>query len=311
MADELSRRRLLQSAALGLAAAPGLLRAASAAKRQRPLLGVYCGNDPKEILQFEQWLGRKVDGVLGYTGGASWADFDGSVPWAAGLWSEIDRRVLWSVPLIPKGASLEEAAAGAYDDHYRKAAQALAGFRKQEKVLYLRTGWEFNGDWMPWTAHGKPKAFAGAFRRFVDCFRAASKRFVVEWNVNVGDVGMNPEDAYPGDDVVDIVGMDVYWQLQWDPKDPVKAWENARDRTYGLKWHQEFAKRHGKPTSYSEWGVSSDDAEPYLKLMQEWLDSHPVIYHTYWNSNADYPGQLSRGQYPKAAMAYKRLFGRR
>ncbi|MES2462593.1 MAG: hypothetical protein V4671_18575, partial [Armatimonadota bacterium] len=77
-----------------------------------PLLGVYCGNDPRAVLQFETWLGRKVDGVLGYTGGASWEDFDGSVGWAANLWRGIDRTVFWSVPLIPKGATLAEAARG-------------------------------------------------------------------------------------------------------------------------------------------------------------------------------------------------------
>ena len=65
---------------------------------RKPLLGVYCGNDPRAIVAFEAWLGRPVDGVLGYTGGASWADYDGSVPWAADLWRALDRRVLWSVP---------------------------------------------------------------------------------------------------------------------------------------------------------------------------------------------------------------------
>ncbi len=38
---------------------------------------------------------------------------------------------------------------------------------------------------------------------------------------------MNLEDAYPGDDVVDIVGRDFYWNTQGDPKDPVRG-EGAR-----------------------------------------------------------------------------------
>jgi hypothetical protein len=135
---------------------------------------VYCGNDPKAILQFEDWLGKKTDGVLGYTGGASWNDFDGSVPWATDLWSKLDRTVFWSVPLIPKGATLTAAAKGDYNDHYRKAAEHLALFRPQEARLNLRTGWEFNGDWMPWTGKKDPEAFAEAFRQFVTTFRFRS-----------------------------------------------------------------------------------------------------------------------------------------
>jgi hypothetical protein len=274
----------------------------------KPLLGVYCGNDPDAILEFERWLGRKVDGILGYTGAASWADFDGSVPWAVGLWQKIDRPVFWSVPLIPKGATLEEAAKGAYDDHYRKAAEHLKNFRPRDGKLHLRTGWEFNGDWFPWTATRDPKAFVGAFRRFVTSFRSASNRFLFEWNVNIGQT-MNPEDAYPGDRFVDVIGMDFYWQLKWDPADPKAAWDNALHRRYGLEWHQKFAAERRKPTSYSEWGISSNNAAFYIEQAKAWFDRHDVLFHSYWNSDADYPGKLSSGQYPRAGATFRSLFG--
>lgn len=306
-----TRRRLLKTAGLGIAALPALEPLRAETRTSRPLLGVYCGNDPDAVLQYERWLGRKTEGILGYTGGANWEDFDGSVPWAMGLWRKIDRRVLWSVPLIPKGASLEEAAKGAYDDHYRKAAGHLKNFRPRDPVLYVRTGWEFNGDWFPWSAQKDPGAFGGAFRRFAAAFRSASKRFRIEWNVNIGEAGMEkPEAAYPGDDHVDIIGMDFYWNTQWDPKDPKEAWEQARRRPYGLEWHQEFARKHKKPTAYSEWGIKENNAGPYLREVKRWFERHPVLYQTYWNSNADFPGELSKGQYPAAGAVYRELFGR-
>jgi hypothetical protein len=276
----------------------------------RELLGVYCGNTPSEVTQFESWLGRNVDGILGYTGNADWSDYDGSVGWAVGLWGALDRRVLWSVPLIPSGASLTEAAAGKYDDHYRKAAQTLATYRPQESVLYIRTGWEFNGDWFPWTAQGKAKDFAGAFQRFVTVFRSVSKRFKIEWNVNIGEVGMNPEDAYPGDPYVDIIGMDFYWNTQWDPKDPAEGYNYMVTRKWGLKWHQDFAAAHGKPTAYSEWGVMSNDAAPYIEQVKVWFTSHDVIYQTYWNSDVAFKGKLSSDQYKAAGTAYRTAFGK-
>jgi hypothetical protein len=275
---------------------------------EAPLVGAYCGNSVDALKQFEQWLGRPVDGVLGYTGNASWEDYDGSVGWATGLWSAIDRRVFWSVPLIVNGASLAQAGAGAYDEHYRKAAQTLAGYRPQDPELYIRTGWEFNGNWFPWNAQGKAADFVAAFRRFVTVFRSVSTRFVFEWNVNVGDVGMDPETAYPGDAYVDVIGMDFYWQPEL-PSDGQQAWDQQVNRKWGLGWHQSFAKTHKKPTSYSEWGVRSNEAAPYIQQAKTWFATHPVLFHTYWNGNNEYPGKLSDGQYPSAGAAYKAAFG--
>lgn len=273
------------------------------------LLGVYVGNDVAGVQQFETWLGHRVNGILGYTGNASWQDYDGSVGWAAGLWSAIDRPVFWSVPLIPNGASLAEAAKGNYNDHYRKAAQTLAAFRPQDQVLYIRTGWEFNGDWFPWTTHGgKSQDFVGAFRQFVTTFRSVSSRFVFEWNVNIGDVGANPEEAYPGDAYVDIIGMDFYWNTQWDPVDPIAAWNSMLTRKWGLQWHQDFATAHGKPTAYSEWGIMSSQGAPYVTRAKAWFDSHNVIYQTYWNSDFAFKGKLSDGQYGAAGDQYRSSF---
>jgi hypothetical protein len=282
----------------------------SAGELDHEIQGVYCGNSTDAVTQFEGWFGKPTGGILGYTGNASWDDFDGSVGWAAGLWGALDRRVLWSVPLIPTGANLNDAAAGMYDDHYEKAAQTLAKYRPQENVLYVRTGWEFNGDWFPWTAQGgKAKAFAGAFQHFVTAFRSVSNRFRFEWNVNLGDSGMNPEDAYPGDDSVDVIGMDFYWNLQYDDADPAMAWSSKLTQKYGLQWHQDFATTHHKPTAYSEWGIMSDKAGPYIQSAKAWFTAHDVVYQTYWNSNSAFTGQLSNGQYPNAGAAYKAAFG--
>ena len=66
-------------------------------------LGVYVGNDPAGVQRFESWLGRPVDAVLGYIGNASWSDFTSG--WADWLWSQVDREIYWSVPLIVNCAS--------------------------------------------------------------------------------------------------------------------------------------------------------------------------------------------------------------
>jgi hypothetical protein len=281
------------------------------ANRHPSKLNVYAGTDVDAILQFEGWLGRRVDGVLGFIGDRDWDDFDGSVEWAMDEWRQLDRPVYWSVPLIPNGgATLEQAATGAYDDRYRRAAEAFAAFRPQDAEINIRVGWEFNGDWFPWKAAGKPQAFIGAFQRFVTIFRDVSSRFVFEWNVNIADGGMNPETAYPGDDYVDIIGMDFYWFKQQDPRDPLEAWNTMLSRQYGLQWHQDFASAHDKPTAYSEWGVQLDEASAYIQRASAWFERHGVAFHTYWNDNAAFEGKLSDDDhYPRAAATYRASFG--
>jgi hypothetical protein len=81
------------------------------------------------------------------------------------------------------------------------------------------------------------------------------------------------------------------------------------NQKWGLKWHQDFAKAHNKPTAYSEWGVRYDNAGYYMEQAKLWFDQHPVIYHNYWNANNDYPGKLSDGQYSATGAAYRTAFG--
>jgi hypothetical protein len=297
----------------GCAAAPDAasssddVTASKSGLQAEPALGVYVGNDPSDLAPFESFLGRKVDGFLGYTGNGNWADYDGSVGWATDTFGSLDRPVFWSVPLIPDDASLEEAASGAYNDHYIAAAQTLADFRPQDGKLNIRTGWEFNGGWFHWNGRGQPDNFKGAFRQFVKSFRSVSDRFVFEWNVNVG-LDMDLEEAYPGDDVVDVVGMDFYWNSS-EISDPEQAWENMVNQQWGLDWHQNFAARHNKSTSYSEWGVNSNDGAPYVEHAADWFRSHDVAFHTYWDSDFNFEGKISNGEHAGTGRAYKQAFG--
>lgn len=274
-----------------------------------PALGAYVGNSPSELRQFEQWLGRPVAQITAHTGRANWKDWIDSIKWSIELWSPLDRPICWTIPLFADGGSLADAANGAYDDYYQQAARMLAQTRQSDQVVYVRTGEEFNGDWMPWSAVGHERDFIGAYRHFVEAFRSVSARFRFEWNVNVRETRMNAADAYPGDDDVDVVGMDFYYNTQWNPTDPGKAWNEMVYSPYGLKWLEDFALAHNKPTAYPEWGINSDGAGPYIEKAAHWFSEHNVLYQSVWNSNDAFPGKLSNGQYPDAARAYVRSFG--
>lgn len=273
------------------------------------IFGVYVGNSPSAVNDFETWMDRPVDAILAYVGRNNWADFTGSASWAVKLWANIDRPVLWSVPLIVNNSSLESAARGDYDAYFREVAQSLAASRPQDPVIYVRTGWEFNGQWFPWKAAGKEEAYIGAYRQFVDAFRSVSDRFRFDWSPNIGDLGMDPAAAYPGDAYVDVISLDFYHNTAYDPRDPATAWNHQVNRPYGLRWHQEFAAAHGKPTAYSEWGVSTNDAAPYVRAAADWFAAHDVLYHAYWDSTADYPGKLSNGRNPDTGAVFREEFG--
>ncbi|MFC3127242.1 glycosyl hydrolase, partial [Pseudoroseomonas globiformis] len=129
-----------------------------------------------------------------------------------------------------------------------------------------------------------------------------------EWNVNEAYGGMDPAKAYPGDHYVDIVGMDFYFNPQWQNWDSAKAFEHVRDQKYGLQWLEDFAKAHGKPTAYSEWGAQGNNASGFIKAAADWFESHNVVYQSYWDSNAQYPGRLSDGSDWNTGSAYKSEF---
>jgi hypothetical protein len=76
---------------------------------------------------------------------------------------------------------------------------------------------------------------------------------------------------------------------------------------YGLKWLEEFAAAHNKPTAYPEWGVNFDGAASYIRNAAKWFASHNVLYQRVWNSNDAF--KLSDRQYPNAAAAYVESFG--
>ncbi len=308
-----------------------LATAKSAGAQQPPAasgplkIGVFSGGfDPKAAAAYEAWLGRPSAFNVEFLTETAFTDPPGSDPnkgadalshagWLLGVWrgpgSRPERNMLFSVPLATKqDNSLAHVAAGQYDQVYRAIAHDYASAYPN---AIIRIGWEFNADWYSWKAKDRTADYIAAFRHVAAIFKSASPQFTIDWcPVNGFSANFAAETAYPGDDVVDVIGMDLYNDYRWgDHKDDAQErWEWLKNFQHGLVWQQAFAHDHKKRMSLPEWGVDRDD--PYfIEQMHDWIVHHDYAYVAYWNSNSAFKGTLSNNQYPNAAATYRRLFG--
>ncbi|HEY6631843.1 MAG TPA: glycosyl hydrolase [Rhizobiaceae bacterium] len=299
-------------AALALAASPS----------QATEVGAYRGpgcDGRAAMAELETFLGRKIERTVDALNQESWGEMRRSIPWIVKCWADSGIALTLSVPMLPRGnaGTLREGADGAYDAIFTQTANALVRYGLNDAVV--RIGWEFNGDWVPWAASKDPESYKRYFRRIVEIMRRApGQRFKFEWCPNHGRHAMDPTEAYPGDDVVDIIGMDVYAET-WDPStaDPDKRFQYFIDQPFGLKWHRDFARERGKPISYPEWGVGDKpggggvgDDPVFIAGMADWFEETKPLYQSYWDVQAvDYNARMSNAQFPKAAATFKRRFG--
>lgn len=269
---------------------------------------------------FEKLLGRPADGITEFTEQSDWAHMISSVNWALGCWAGKPYRLSQSVPmLMAKGTTLKQGAAGEYDKHFVALGKLLVA--KGYPDAYLRIGWEFNGGWYPWAAAKDPEAFKTYFRRIAQAFRSVpGQRFRIVWNPAQGQQQIAPDKVYPGDDVVDVIALDLYnqsWRPQ-DADDPQARWDNLVSQPFGLAWLRDFAGRRGKPIALPEWGTGTrpdghgwGDDPLFMRNMAAWIAANNVIYHTYWDYNAgDFNGEISTGRQPKAAAEFRAGFGK-
>jgi mannan endo-1,4-beta-mannosidase len=106
-----------------------------------------------------------------------------------------------------------EIAGGRYDSYVRSWAQDAAAY---DRRFLLRFAHEMNGDWYPWAVGapgGSPEDYVAAYRRVRGIFDdAGATRVEWVWCPNViisGNVDTISR-CYPGNEFVDIVGVDGY-----------------------------------------------------------------------------------------------------
>ena len=292
------------------------------------LLGDYAGSgDPGGIAAFAAATGTHPALASDYIdmndGWAGLDGADGNDSWLASQWAGTGYRLVLGVPIIPTGtgATLAQGATGAYNQYFTGLAQNLVAGGAGNAIL--RLGWEFNGNWYPWSVASNTDAqnFAAYWRQIVDAMRAVpGANFSFLWNPNGGgSSSWNLELAYPGSAYVDYIGTDVYDEYWGSPFTPQASWSNAVNQTWGLNWLVNFAATEGRPIGIPEWSVSirSDghglgDDPYFVDQFGEWIGAHNVAFTSIFSFNdtsASQDSDLTGGLFPNALAAFRAEFG--
>jgi hypothetical protein len=261
---------------------------------------------------WEKWLKQKPSSVLGvdFYGQSTWEDFS-KLSWVPSVWKKLNpaRNVVWSIPLTMKGTPLADVAEGLNDAEFEAAARAISEAHPQ---AIIRLGWEMNLSEMAWFAKGHEADYIKAFRRVVEIFRRHSRGFKFDWCPGWGPQEMPADLSYPGDDVVDYIGLDVY-----DFKHEGSAEERWNTfyvkAPFGLEWHRDFARRHGKRMSYPEWGVGNFGDNPFfIQQMHDWFmkNEDSIAYAAYFDVDGAWPTQIDNGRFPNSQRLFRKLFSR-
>jgi hypothetical protein len=282
--------------------------------------GVYGSRDGDAgIKRFGEWRGAAVDAVTDWGQRATWNDIiNPSYLFSSNQGTPYTK--IFGIPPIPEGegANMADCAAGAYNDKWREFGQNIQNAGIADETV-IRLGWEFNGDWYVWQATN-PGQFAECWRQVVSSAESTAPALLWDWNVNrgKGTSVFDARDAYPGDDYVDIVGVDSY--DAWPGVTDEASWATHYSAQFGLKFWSDFARSHGKKLSVPEWGIYPGNAGPnggdnpyYIEKMAEFFRSEGshLAYECYFNEDADYirASLFEPAQNPAAAAKYKSLFG--
>ncbi len=265
---------------------------------------------------FATMLGRAPVGVVDFAENSDWTHMRNSIGWGMRCWSSTPYRLTQSVPMLMSTGTLADGAKGTFDQEFVLLGKQMvaAGYGDS----YLRIGWEMNGSWNRWFAGQDPVSFRAYFRRIVHAFRSVpGQHFKIIWNPGMGVLNFAPDQAYPGNGYVDVIGLDVY-NTTWAPngQDAASRWSYILTQPYGLNWLQTFAKLHRKPIAFPEWGTGTKpdghgagDDPLFVNNMSAWIANNNVVMQGYWDYNAwDYDAELSAGQFPLSAAAFSTDF---
>jgi hypothetical protein len=283
----------------------------------------------KEWKRWAEWAGRPVDVVTVFTSrNGGWPGIT-EATWEFDNLASFTGKMDFAIPLFPDGSgNLADCAAGRYDAYWKQFAQLLVDHRRGD--AYIRPAWEFNGNWFEGNKATDSALWIQAFRRVVSAIRSVAPAVKIEWVMNAHGSspgcppGGNAWSVYPGDDYVDIIGIDSY--DMYPPSHNDAEWNAQCNGIHGICHVIEEARAHHKKFCVPEWGVSNKlpngggDNPYFISKMFDLFSANADVleYEAYFNDSApdnvrselydvqdDRPTQIN----PLSAARYLTLFG--
>ena len=224
--------------------------------------------------------------------------------------------------------SLDRIIQGRFDSYIRKWARKA---RETRMPLLVAFGLEMNGDWFPWGGpnHGAgelrgfgdpkkpdgPERFIAAYRHVVALVRAEGARNV-EWVYHAQNYSWpvapwnTISSYYPGDDVVDWLGLSVYGKQS--NKEGWLDFETVMKMPF-----EEIARLNpDKPIMLAEWGVGEfpqDGSkaaffeEAFAAMQKDYPRLKAAVYwHERWQNADENWSNLRINSSPKSLAAFRR-----
>jgi Glycosyl hydrolase family 26 len=288
---------------------------------------VYSAHSIATLAEFDNLVGRDIDCVVVYNNASpDWYGWE--TPWFTrhitpdhdwAAWATqpgTNRKLVISQNLFPASEDNTDwrtaGARGDYMDHGRALARNLVAAGLGDSVI--RLSHEANGTWGPdniGTTQQDFDLWRQTWRNTVLAMRSVpGANFQFDWTVNARYRAIPLANWYPGDDVVDIIGIDAY---DSGIGSGLQRWPIIYGNRIGIGDVLGFATAHHKPLSIPEWGVaptttqlSGGDDPGYVDGIASVVRNNDVAYQAYFY-NHDWATQLATGVGSLAS--YRRHFG--
>ena len=287
---------------------------------------VYAAHHISILGDFDRLVGRDVDCAVVFNDAspdwAGWEDPwfthhpDPDLNWAKWVAAGQGRQLIITQNLFPSALNATDwrhaGARGDYTGHAVALARRLVAVGLGDAVI--RLAHEANGTWYPDSIGTTDADFAlwrEFWRKTVLAMRSVpGANFRFDWCVNAAYRPIPLDKFYPGDDVVDFVGIDAY---DAGIRPGVDRWPAIYGQTGGIRDVLAFATAHNKPLSFPEWGVgpadqalAGGDDPAYVDGIASVVQSNRVAYQAYFYAHQWGP-QLAGG--PGSLASYLRHFG--
>jgi hypothetical protein len=269
-------------------------------------LGAFVNGGTDGVRAFESMIGRKLAIDHRYFG------WDSDWPSDHQRWDVRNGRI----PMVSwnffNAGKLPAINSGSWDSVIRRHAR---GVRRFGDKLFVRWGYEMNGDWFPWSGYQNgrdPDKFVRAWRRIVRIFRHVGARNAVwVWCPARGSRPDEPWNAlwkyYPGDRYVDWVCTEAY---NWGTTHPYGGWLSFGSLVRSV--YRRYASR--KPIMIGESASAEQGGSKAAWILQagnQMRDNFRSVAAYVWFNHADQGVDWRVNSSQSSIDAYRQLGSRR